>query len=165
MFARLKGAIDSQIAAEQAKNRTPQSRSTIGTSGVLARSNSRARPNSHTSKNNTEKDPSEFEDNDIATSTPTGTPVRSGTPIPVENVVEDPLGAVGNGGDDTKDNTEKDKPAESGNGTPKGSTGNKGPTSTAGLASNPDLPTEVRAKLRKLDKIEGNYAGDFHSSN
>ncbi|KAA8899010.1 hypothetical protein FN846DRAFT_190331 [Sphaerosporella brunnea] len=160
MFARLKGAIDSQIAAEQAKVRV-QRPSQAGTPRGLSRSSSRVR-NGTPSKNEVEKDPAEFEDSDVATSSTVGTPARVGTPVQAEVVTSDPLGASGGGVDDGKDK-EKDqseKPADAAE-----KPAEKPVTTTAApanklssLASNPDLPTEVRVKLRKLEKMEGKYA-------
>ena len=115
-----------------------------------------------------EKDPSEFEDSDLA-STPasgtpitSGTPVRSGTPIPSEAVTDDPLGALGAEGPagtaDDKGSGSTDGPAAAA-----AAAAQKGSTnrlSVAGvLASNPDLSTEVKVKLRKLEKMEGRYSG------
>jgi hypothetical protein len=160
MFARIKGAIDSQIAAEQAKLRT-QRGSPAGTPGGLSRSSSRAR-NGTPSGNEVQKDPAEFEDSDVTTPSISGTPARVGTPVQGEAVTTDPLGATGLVADDGKEKDDKEKPADAGAGAGEKAAATQA-TSTnkpaASLASNPDLPTEVRVKLRKLEKIEGKYAG------
>jgi hypothetical protein len=160
MFARIKGAIDSQIAAEQAKLRT-QRGSPASTPGGLSRSSSRAR-NGASPSNEVQKDPAEFEDSDAATPSTSGTPARVGTPVQGEAVTADPLGATGVVADDgkEKEKDDKEKPVDAGVGekaavTPATSTNRP----AASLASTPDLPTEVRVKLRKLEKIEGKYAG------
>lgn len=128
MLARLRGAIDSQIAAEQAKARPSPSNRAV------------RRARAASLKGEIEKDPSEFEDSDVAPSPSPGTR----TPVQLENVTEDPLGAVGGP-------AELKKPPSP---PPAGSS-----MSTTSLAANMDLPTEVRVKLRKLEKIEGKYAG------
>jgi hypothetical protein len=173
MLARIRGAIDSQIAAEQAKNRVGQ-----GSPSSLSRSTSGARQASRagsSTASEAEKDPSEFEDSDTATPPATGTPARSGTPLPSERVTEDPLGALGTGGAngnvnvaDGKAKVENTQPTGAAATPKEAATGNKTAAaatapSTSTLAANPDLPTEVRVKLRKLDKIESRYAGMYFS--
>ncbi|KAI5778948.1 hypothetical protein EDC01DRAFT_622206 [Geopyxis carbonaria] len=162
MFSRIKGVIDSQIAAEQARTRNAQTRSSpSNSSSNVSRSSSRAQARSASRSTappeaQKEKDPSEFEnDSDIATTIP-GTPKRSSTPIPPEKVTDDPLGALGS--DDSngtiggnKENTEM--PIQ--NATTKESH-RSSTVSSVGL--NTDFPPEVRVKLRKLEKLEGRYA-------
>jgi hypothetical protein len=164
MLARIRGAIDSQIAAEQAKVRV--STGSLSNTPGLSRSSSRARAssrNSAPSKYDVEKDPSEFEDSDVATpatgGTPVGTPARSGTPVQTETVTEDPLGAMGGeAADDGKEKETKEKVADAQKVT---GTNRLTATSAGGLASNSELPTEVRVKLRKLEKMEVKYSGNY----
>ena len=171
MLARIRGAIDSQIAAEQAKARAGQS-----SPSPLSRSTSRARQASRvesSTASEAEKDPSEFEDSDAATPPAIGTPTRSGMPLSSESIIEDPLGALGTGGADGNASAAggevkvEDTQPTGAAATPKeAATGGKTTAaatapSTSTLAANPDLPTEVRVKLRKLDKIESRYAGMY----
>ncbi|KAF8537690.1 hypothetical protein BDD12DRAFT_794770 [Trichophaea hybrida] len=166
MLARIRGAIDSQIAAEQAKARASTG-SPNNTPG-LSRSSSRARASSRNgtlSKNDVGKDPSEFEDSDVATpvigGTPVGaeTPARSGTPVQTETVTEDPLGAMGGeAADDGKEKDTKEKVEDASSGVQKAAVANRlTAASTGSLTSNSELPTEVRVKLRKLEKMEAKY--------
>lgn len=89
--------------------------------------------------------------------------MRAGTPVLSEAVTDDPLGAMGGGaggGDEAKEKDVKDKPPATATDAPNKTAALAKPApSTGSLASNPDLPTEVRVKLRKLEKIEGKYAG------
>ncbi|TGZ83670.1 hypothetical protein EX30DRAFT_88653 [Ascodesmis nigricans] len=184
MFSRLINAIDSQIAQEQSKSY----QSSRPSAGNNTRSASRLRPDPRASSNKTgstttagagakEKDPAEFE-SDLDTSAPAssiGTPTRGGTPAPSEAVTDDPLGALKEkDNDDNEKDKEKDKDSK-GEGDEKPAATNTAPEkpagttsrartgslSTAALAQDPNLPAEVRQKLRKLDKIEGRYNGMF----
>lgn len=146
MFTRIKGVIDSQIAAEQARTRASQSSTT-------SRSNSRARPgsrNTAAARTDEKKDPSEFEADSDGTTPSIGTPARSGTPVQPESLTDDPLGALGQ---DSKDAGTDSKTAE------KTAPLRRSASTSSSLANNQDLPPEVRVKLRKLEKIEGKHTG------
>lgn len=146
MFTRIKGVIDSQIAAEQARTRASQS-------STASRSNSRARPgsrNTAAARTDEKKDPSEFEADSDATTPSSETPARSGTPIQPESLTDDPLGALAQ---DSKDVGADSRPTE------KTTPLRRSASTSSSLASNQDLPPEVRVKLRKLEKIEGKHTG------
>jgi hypothetical protein len=151
MLARLRGAIDSQIAAEQAKVRAASS----------SPANGRRRAGSKSTGSNSasagEKDPSEFEDSDMTNSggnTAGNTPSRTGTPSNAqgEAVTEDPLGAL-SGALSAAETGKKEEKAEEKKQAPA--------QSTIGGINMADLPMEVRVKLRKLDKMEVKYAGKY----
>lgn len=132
------GDIDTQIAAESRTRASAVRR----TSSPVNRPNSRARTGPAPSSL---RDPSEFE-NESDASTLAGTPPRVGTPAPGEPVTEDPLGALA-----PSVSASTVKPAlESRPSTPAPSTV---------MASTQDLPTDVRVKLRKLEKIEAKHGG------
>jgi hypothetical protein len=107
-----------------------------------------------------EKDPSEFENESDASSVTTLIPSRVGTPIQGEAVTEDPLRAVATG-------KENDRPTGGGGGVG-GGVGEKkeaparsaSPAPGASSSSNMELPTDVRVKLRKLEKIESRHNGN-----
>ncbi|KAG0638785.1 hypothetical protein HOY80DRAFT_1137250 [Tuber brumale] len=171
MFSRLKGVleshIDSQIQQEQARTRNLPSRR----SGSPAqRADSRAR----TTTAGKEKDPSEFENESDGSSVTTLIPSRVGTPIHGEVVSGDPLGAVGGKSEPSGKENEKSSGGASGAGGGGSGGGRKndvpsrgaspapGPLSSSSSSSSPsssnvDLPTDVRVKLRKLEKIEGKH--------
>lgn len=166
MLNRFKGLIDGQIAPDQTRSRPSSS-----TTRSLSRSSSRtaraaaakaaSAPGSTPDKEK-EKDPSEFE-NDTSDASGAVTPARTGTPANAEGVTEDdPLGALGTDTAEGLKNGAKEngdaKPtvAEEKNGDGKKS---PAPSTTAQLAQNADLPTDVRVKLRKLDKIEQKHTG------
>lgn len=134
------GDIDTQIAAESRTRASAVRR----TSSPVNRPNSRARTGPAPSSL---RDPSEFE-NESDASTLAGTPPRVGTPAPGEPVTEDPLGALA---PSVSVSTSTVKPAlESRPSTP---------APSAVMASTQDLPTDVRVKLRKLEKIEAKHGG------
>ncbi|OBT49822.1 hypothetical protein VE04_10040, partial [Pseudogymnoascus sp. 24MN13] len=157
MFQRLKGAIDSRIAEEQAKAKAAGTPATG--SGTVSRSNSaRADPTKRT-KPKTKvvddgargPDPSEFESAfviDDDEDTPEST--RSATPLVTE----------GKGATTTMAGKSSPAPAAAANGdgvnekleaVPKSTT--PPPVTTAAT----ELPMEVRQKLRKLEKLESRY--------
>ncbi|KAL9025448.1 MAG: hypothetical protein Q9196_005729 [Gyalolechia fulgens] len=145
MFQRLKGAIDSRIAEEQARQRsvfTPPP-----TSGHTRKTSSRAespakralRPPGSSRPIGAASDPAEFEpefvidDSDV--------PSRSGTPRPApESAAKEAAREVTEEARDGEETHEK--------------------ALQDGLsAAPPELPTDVRVKLRKLEKLEGRYHG------
>ena len=163
----LESHIDSQIQQEQARTRNLPSRRT---GSPARRSNSRATATA-TGK---EKDPSEFENESDGSSVTTLIPSRVGTPMQGEAVSGDPLGAVaGNSEPSGKENEKSSSGGASGAGGSGGRNGEKrdvlsrsaspapGPSSSSSQ-SNVDLPTDVRVKLRKLEKIEGKHNGLSH---
>lgn len=144
------GDIDTQIAAE-----TRTRASAVRRTGSPAnRSSSRARPGPGGGAPSSLRDPSEFE-NESDASTLAGTPPRVGTPAPGEPVTEDPLGALGGGA-----STEKVVNGTAvKTGTDSGSSRPSTPV-VAAAVSTQDLPTDVRVKLRKLEKIEAKHGGN-----
>jgi len=142
----LKGAIDSRIAEEQARQRTPQDSPSRSNSRTVT-SNRRAVRTEGRERKDGEPlikgpDPSEFEPDFVIDSD--STPSRSTTPRPFqgkgENATADASPAEVAPGLNSKEVTEKD--AEK--------------TVIAGSA---ELPTDVRAKLRKLERLESKYYG------
>ena len=149
----MKGAIDSRIAEEQARQRTSQdspSRSNSRTQRSSSRTvplNLRAvrseGPESEDGKSFTKgPDPSEFEPDFVIDED--STPSRSTTPKPSQRkgdnatASEVPTEAPPpyNGKESQKKDGEKDA-----------------------IASSGELPTDVRVKLRKLEKLESKYHG------
>ena len=150
---RFKTAIDTRIAEEQARQRALQgspSRSNSGAKKPAARTASpavRAARNRSVDSKGTDApskgpDPSEFEpefvieDEEVIT--------RATTPQPGQAEKQENLGNDG----PTSSHPDTDAP----------STAQKGDDSQAQPAS-PDLPTEVRVKLRKLERLETRYQG------
>ncbi|BDD63968.1 hypothetical protein MAP00_008820 [Monascus purpureus] len=141
MFQRIREAIDSRIAEEQARQKAGQE--------SLLRSNSARRPaarrrNTGTPSRGTDSknpDPTEFEpefaigDDDTASRASTPRPEKAGSS---EGTTEVTAG-------------EGNAPAES---TTKGSAA---PDADAGKQAQSDLPMEVRVKLRKFDKLQSKY--------
>lgn len=167
MFSRLKGAFESHIGdidsqlQQEARTRTSAIRRSNSPANNRSPSRARTASTSALSREKELRDPSEFE-NESDGSTLAGTPPRIGTPIQGEAVTEDPLGAVGGGvgGVGGAVNTEKkdtprvrEKTPESRPATPAGG------SSLGASSSNMDLPTDVRVKLRKLEKIEAKHGG------
>ena len=147
---RLKGVIDSTIAEEQARQRFSQS--------SPSRSNSRAkRPASRNLSPNKRAqgvrgrqdgdplakgpDPADFESEFVIED---DGPSRSGTPRPV---------ADQNGVAATEKTPRENTSSESNQGTGETATSADEPRSSS------DLPTDVRVKLRKLEKLESRYHG------
>ncbi|KAK8252493.1 hypothetical protein HDK77DRAFT_152017 [Phyllosticta capitalensis] len=155
MFQRLKGAIDSRIAEEQARQRqvAEQSRSqTPGRSDSLRRSNSRAlspsrRPARPRTPDIGDKpqakgpDPAEFDPEFVVGEDDLS---RSTTPKPA----------------DDKDGTaQAAAPTENGK-VSKGEQDESQPTQDSSDAAPPaELPMETRMRLRKLEKLEPKYSG------
>ncbi|KAL2818625.1 hypothetical protein BJX63DRAFT_58414 [Aspergillus granulosus] len=154
MFQRLREAIDSRIAEEQARQRSSQE--------SLARSNSARRPPGRNLSPG--RRPSRTRRN-------TGTPVRGPDPTEFE-----PEFAIGDDDASSRSATPKPESTE----TPDNSQGEKSgeksgeargvaDTAANGKDSAPptqesaqpsaELPPEVRAKLRKLNKLESRYQG------
>ncbi|KAL8804761.1 MAG: hypothetical protein Q9182_002353 [Xanthomendoza sp. 2 TL-2023] len=149
MFQRLKGAIDSRIAEEQARQRSaltspppsnvrkPSSRAESPATRT-ARQNASKRQNGETSGKG--PDPSEFEPEFVVDDS--DVPSRSNTPRPVMTTSEsstlEPSRETTGEARDGKDRAEKASP-------------------DAPLATPQELPTDVRVKLRKMEKLESRY--------
>ncbi|KAI4170821.1 MAG: hypothetical protein LQ343_004710 [Gyalolechia ehrenbergii] len=146
MFQRLKGAIDSRIAEEQARQRSVLT--SPPPSGPARKPSSRAespakqslRPTASSRPNGAVSDPAEFEpefvidDSDV--------PSRSGTPRSAparsESSIKEPAREV----------TEEARDGEE----------THGKAIQDGQSAAPsELPTDIRMKLRKLEKLEGRY--------
>lgn len=150
----MKGAIDSRIAEEQARQQraagaqsaTPsRSASTAKRpSGRATSPSKRSQRSNSTSKNaptGKGPDPSEFDPEFIIGDD--DEPSRAGTPLSSKEKSEtNEAGAHGSG--------EEPKPS-------------KGEDATEGEDQRPaELPTEVKVKLRKLEKLESKYSGKMH---
>jgi hypothetical protein len=105
-----------------------------------------------------EKEPSEFEESDVSSM-----PSRVGTPALGEGVTEDPLGAAA-----AAAGKENDRPAVVGGVGEKKEVpsrsaspalGASSSSSSSASSSNMELPTDVRVKLRKLERVESKHAG------
>ncbi|EXJ55812.1 hypothetical protein A1O7_08742 [Cladophialophora yegresii CBS 114405] len=166
MFQRLKGAIDSRIAEEQARQRqaalsaqqaprTPARRRPQTQDGGSQRTASRRRDQQASGSTEKGPDPSEFEPEFAIGTDESAVPSRVATPQPE---------ALDKEKDQEK---EKELPApEDGQLTPnvteaadsKVSETNGTTNPTAGHLRPQDLPTDVRVRLRKLDRMESKYA-------
>lgn len=152
---RLKGAIDSRIAEEQARQKaTGASSSTATRSASASRraaagNDSASRPRKPKPKDNEVNtargpDPSEFE-NAFVIEDDSEEPSRVGTPAIDEEKAA--MMAEGNApGEAGAEGGSKEKAAEK-------------PVEAAPKAS--ELPPEVQAKLRKLEKMESRYQGRY----
>lgn len=148
---RIRGAIDSTIAQEQARQRQAQASPSRSNSNVR-RADSRANsPAKRVSRQGTRgrqdgdppakgPDPADFEseftidDEDVT---------RSGVPKPQSNQ------------NDSSKAIQETAPRQSSQDT------NDTPTSATGSTASSDLPTDVRNKLRKLERYESRYHGMF----
>ncbi|KAK5274963.1 Golgin imh1 [Exophiala xenobiotica] len=166
MFQRLKGAIDRGIAEEQARQRqvgisnpptrNPPRRRPQAQNGTAQRASSKQRDQSNVS---TEKgpDPAQFEPEFAIGDDESAGPSRVATPKPdVKNEAaqetETEAVAIEGDGQGIKKETEDSARA---------STDGKPPDSNGGThlpIRSQELPTEVRVKLRKLDRMEVKYA-------
>lgn len=150
---RWKGVLDSKIAEEQARQRSSQespsrsnSRSQRSSSRTLASNRQAVRSEGRESKDGELStkgpDPSEFEPDFVIDGD--STPSRSTTPRPVQGKGED---ATANGVPAPVAPESNDKKSQ-------GTDGEKDATTTP-----LELPTDVRVKLRKLEKLESKYYG------
>ncbi|EXJ84808.1 hypothetical protein A1O3_05481 [Capronia epimyces CBS 606.96] len=165
MFQRLKGAIDSRIAEEQARQRQ------AALSAQPARNNPRRRPqgpNEGSQRRPSRQrdqtsasldkgpDPSEFEPEFAIGDDESTVPSRAATPNPeIRNrekeagkEKEQPTGEDGQATGTLSEATVDKKPSEA-NG--------DGAGDGTGPLRPPELPTEVRVKLRRLDRVEAKY--------
>ena len=151
----MKGAIDSRIAEEQARHRALQNASPSRSSSVSSRSGARdsspavrSRANRPLARNNGDEpskgpDPQEFEpefviDDDDA-------PSRTLTPQPSRE----------NNGTATTGDASNDGSSEANS----ESTTLKGDEDGQATKAPPELPSDVRVKLRKLERLEARYQG------
>ena len=157
MFSRLKGAIDTRIAEEQARQRQ------AAISASSQRPQQRRRPQAHDGSGSrvasrqrepgnasTEKgpDPSEFEPEFAVGDDESAVPSRISTPLPEaqnEEVEQNQIAAQ----------QEEFTKREDADGKPQETNGSPVPS-----ARSPELPTEVRVRLKKLDRLESKY-GDL----
>ncbi|KIX04308.1 uncharacterized protein Z518_05175 [Rhinocladiella mackenziei CBS 650.93] len=163
MFQRLKGAIDSRIAEEQARQRqaalsaqaarTPPRRRAQGQNGGLPRRPSRQREQTNASTENSPH-PSEFEPEFAIGEDESATPSRAGTPKPE-------IKATGNEAEREKNTPAAGDDAQETGSLAEATTDRKmlnANGSSAGSLRPEELSTEVRLKLRKLDRMEKKYA-------
>lgn len=145
-WQRLKGAIDSRIAEEQARQRTSQQSPSRSNSNVRRPSVRASSPIKRGTRRKDEdpspQDPSEFEP-DFGIENEDG-PGNSGTPR-LSHKREDVLGA-------------SEAPREAHPSTSNRTGGDKAVTADLTTTSL-DLPADIRTKLRKLDKLETRYHG------
>ncbi|KEF51636.1 uncharacterized protein A1O9_12271 [Exophiala aquamarina CBS 119918] len=176
MFSRLKGAIDSRIAEEQARQRqaqlgaqqstrTPPRRRPQGQNTAPPRRPSRQREqaneNTSTGKG---PDPSEFEPEFAIGDDESSVPSRVATPIPE---VKEKDRDHDHDGENDKENDKEKQPAPAAadetneQHTSQDATTEKRPSDASTTLSPPsrsqDLPTDVRVKLRKLERMETRY--------
>ncbi|KAL9586341.1 MAG: hypothetical protein Q9212_000959 [Teloschistes hypoglaucus] len=150
MFQRLKGAIDSRIAEEQARQRSnltspppgsdprrPISRPQSPAQRVR-RPNAPSRPNGETSGRG--PDPSEFEPESVIDDldVPGESTVPRPAPPRTDSATEDVVRPLSDGARDNEDGQMKAQP-------------------DAAPVVSQELPNDVRMKLRKLDKLESRY--------
>lgn len=148
MFQRLKGAIDSRIAEEQARQRASQASPSRSLSNSRrptprdgsptkrpVRAGARGRKDGETIK---APDPADFEPEFVIGDSET--PSRSGTPRPVSETEQKGLSepSTTEGSNETSEGRLQEKPGANG-------------------ATSPELSTDVRVKLRKLEKLESKY--------
>ncbi|KAL9038517.1 MAG: hypothetical protein Q9214_005249, partial [Letrouitia sp. 1 TL-2023] len=151
MFQRLKGAIDSRIAEEQARQRSALNSTladhTPGRSSSRGESPSKQTPrNAARTKRSGDllakgPDPSDFEPEFVIDDS--NAPSRSGTPRPPQERSES----------STKVETEEDAAGD----VTQGTSGRDKSASGEISSTPPEIPTEVRVKLRKLEKLESRY--------
>ncbi|KAJ9602827.1 Golgin imh1 [Cladophialophora chaetospira] len=163
MFSRLKGAIDSRIAEEQARQRqaqqatrTPPRRRPQAQNGSSQRGASRQREQQDNASNEKGPDPSEFEPEFAVGTDESAVPSRVATPQPPTEVPNK-----------EKEQETQKEPLPDHDGLSTSSTvveaaEGKAPdtngTTTTGHLRPQDLPTDVRVKLRKLERMESKYA-------
>lgn len=155
-FQRLKGAIDSRIAEEQARQRSSQaspSRKNSGTNRSSSRNispskrgvRSQAREKKDGEPSKRDRDPSEFEPESIAESE--DTPSRSESPRPIQKIGEAA----------SADETAKMEGSKVAIAIKEGKI-----DSPDNAITSQELPTDIRVKLRKLDKLESRYNGTWN---
>ncbi|MCJ1463187.1 hypothetical protein MMC07_001792 [Pseudocyphellaria aurata] len=146
MLQRLKGAIDSRIAEEQARQRALQHSPSRSSSGTNRPSNRTGSPNKRAARRKDDDsslkgpDPSEFEPENVIGNE--DIPVKSETPRPAQR--KDGVTMANDGPSkepSTSNNEEVDRT-----------------TATDSILISQELPTDVRVKLRKLEKLESKYS-------
>ncbi|KAL8729556.1 MAG: hypothetical protein Q9166_004636 [cf. Caloplaca sp. 2 TL-2023] len=152
MFQRLKGAIDSRIAEEQARQRSALTSPSPSNAARKPPSRAespakRASPQHTPARQNGERsgkgpDPSEFESEFVVDDSDVSS--RSNTPRPVLT---------------TSESSAKDNPGEKAEEAQDGEDKPEKMTHGGSTATPQELPTDVRVKLRKLEKLESRYHG------
>ncbi|PVH98685.1 hypothetical protein DM02DRAFT_32892 [Periconia macrospinosa] len=148
-FQRFKGAIDARIAEEQARQRASTQSPGSRSGSVPRRANSRTDSPSKRSGKPKEADgkaapagkgpdPSEF-DPEFVIGEDDDQPSRTGTPRPKEKTEST---ETASGGDKAQEEDGK-------------------PASNEEEPAAPEIPPEVQTRLRKLDKLEPKYTGQF----
>ena len=177
VLQRLKGAIDSRIAEEQARqrqatqyaaagvsNRPPARSDTRGTGSRPERTSSRQREKEGaTTENNASPDPSVFEPEFAIGGDDDSTPVPSRVSTPKPQIMQET--EKKDQGESANRDREKVRPeysrevASLPNGTSDETITNKDSFSDhrSPALRTTELPTEFRVKLRKLDRLEGRY--------
>lgn len=178
MFQRIKGAIDRTIAEEQARQKALSDQQAVGggaaatvhtrQSSSVSRSNSGA--SAQTKKPRQKKaaqDASKDVEGAVANPDPAvfeaafviddDEPSRSTTPLPPSEQKEQVLQNGDSKGDgDTGTGDDKDSEKK---GTDVQASDEDRPVPPPKPAASPELPPDVRAKLRKLEKLEATYPG------
>ncbi|RVX67603.1 hypothetical protein B0A52_08132 [Exophiala mesophila] len=170
MFQRLKGAIDSRIAEEQARQRQAQSTTQPGARNPARRrtpsqnANSDRRPSRQrqplpSTSGPLEKgpDPSEFEPEFTVGDDDSAVPSRVATPKPESSDTKaNDIGVEkgGQGNPKAQNEAVQDPPGVAS----QGDKSSEQSTVHAPSPRSPELPTEVRVKLRKLERMESKYA-------
>lgn len=146
---RLKGAIDSRIAEEQARQRALQHSPSRSSSGTNRPSNRAGSPNKRAARRKDDDsslkgpDPSEFEPENVTGNE--DVPIKSGTPRPAQR--KDGVNTANDGPSEepsTSNNEEVDRTS-----------------ATDSILVSQELSTDVRVKLRKLENLESKYSGLF----
>ena len=153
---RLKGAIDSRIAEEQARQRshqTPPARSNSGAKKPLSRAASPSVRVARSKEQSDRKegdiplkgpDPLDFEPEFVVDDE--NTISRNETPQPPAEVTQDENSRIST-------NAKQIAGEESHN--------QEQITEEKDVSANPELPTDIRVKLRKLERLESKYNGTY----
>jgi hypothetical protein len=160
LFQRIRGAIDARIAEEQARQRSAQEAS-------VGRTNPARRPSTRTPRQRSNStlpqtrgpDPTEFEfsigdDDTLSGSSRSVTPrLETASSTTSATTAATSQHEAADGGDDEKAQSAAAESNAADSTAPDSAESKPAPT--------PELPIEVRAKLRRLDKIESKYYGKF----
>lgn len=147
----MKGAIDSRIAEEQARQRAPQS--------SPSRSSSDARRSLPRTASPAQRAPRKTQERNDGGPSQRG---RDPSDFDPEIVIDDE--SLPNYGESTASQTAGEKPAVIANGSDEAEDSKRsvqGGSQDDDQPAPPELPTDVRVKLRKLEKLESRYQGSF----
>ena len=150
----MKGAIDSRIAEEQARQRSYQTPPARSNSGAKKPPSRAASPSVKSSR---DKIQNERKEGDIPPKGPDPSDFESELVIDDESTLngdEIPRLAKGEDQDDSYRDSTKEKPIAG-----EESLSLKQVADENGVLSTPELPTDVRVKLRKLERLEPRYNG------